>query len=388
MLLRARRVLPIDAPAIDDGGVLVDAGRIVAVGPFGGFGRAADEDLGDVLLTPGLVNAHTHLELSHNRPPAVRPASFAAWIGEMAAGPAVDTAAATRDGMAECLRHGVTCVGDISKFASITRPILAASGLRGVSYGEALGFGPARPRFDAGLVAAADVPVGGRVVKGVTPHAPYTVSADGYRAALATGLPLATHLAESVEEGQFVRELDGPLADVWRRLGNWEPADHADRFDGSPVAYAKSLGLLDVPAVLAHCNFVDDADLALLAAGCANVVWCPRTHERFGHPPHRWRDMLAAGVNVAIGTDSRATSPDLNLLAEAAAVDAPAAELWPRVTLAGARALGLGDVCGSITPGKAADLAAFELGGGGEEDVLRSARAPVRVWIAGDEATY
>src|SRR5205823_6508560 len=118
-------------------------------------------------------------------------------------------------------------------------------------------------------------------------------------------LPLAIHLAEIPEEREFLRSHTGPLREMWQRLGHWE--DFPGTFAGSPVAFAKMLGLLDYPTLLAHVNDCDDDDLALLARGKASVVYCPRTHRYFERPPHRWREMLAAGINVTIGTDSCAS---------------------------------------------------------------------------------
>ena len=100
----------------------------------------------------------------------------------------------------------------------------------------------------------------------------------------------------------FWHIIPGRCRRIWDRKGRWD--DSVPYFDGGPIRLAKSLGLLDFPTLLAHVNYCDDSELALLAAGRSSIVWCPRTHDYFGHPPHRWRDMLAAGINVAIGTDS------------------------------------------------------------------------------------
>src|SRR5205814_2099478 len=146
---------------------------------------------------------------------------------------------------------------------------------------------------------------------------------------------------------------------LWNMLGLW--ADPVETFRGSPIEFAKSVGVLDEPTLLAHVNYCDDAELATLSRGRASVVYCPRTHAYFGLPPHRWRDMLAAGINVALGTDSRASSPDLNLLDDLRLLHRLGPEvapqtLWHLATLNAARALGVDACTGSLTPGKAADL--------------------------------
>ena len=151
---------------------------------------------------------------------------------------------------------------------------------------------------------------------------------------------------------------------------------------------AKALGFLDFPTLLAHVNYCSDEELSILAGGRASVVWCPRTHDYFGHPPHRWRDMLAAGINVAVGTDSCASSPDLNLVEDLRllhkqwpAVDAQ--EIWSLATCRAAAALGIDDV-GSLSPMKFADLVAFPAPGPDPlRTILEQTLFPAALWIGG-----
>src|SRR5205814_3937646 len=122
---------------------------------------------------------------------------------------------------------------------------------------------------------------------------------------------------------------------LWNMLGLW--ADPVETFRGSPIEFAKSVGVLDEPTLLAHVNYCDDAELATLSRGRASVVYCPRTHRYFGHPPHRWREMLARGINVVVGTDSCASSPNLNIVDELRllheiAPDFPVESIWKMTT--------------------------------------------------------
>src|SRR5690606_27182882 len=180
-------------------------------------------------------------------------------------------------------------------------PILRDSPLRVVSYGEALGLGGARERFER-LMREAIEPdqQTGRLRVGLTPHAPYTVEGPGYEqcvsAARQRQLPLATHLAETPAETEFLLHQTGAFRDLWEHLSQWR--DDIPLAGLRPVPFAQAVGLLDYPALLAHVNYCEDEDLRLLAQSQASVVWCPRTHRHFGHPPHRWRDMLQAGINV------------------------------------------------------------------------------------------
>jgi cytosine/adenosine deaminase-related metal-dependent hydrolase len=223
----------------------------------------------------------------------------------------------------------------------VTRPILSESPIRAISYGEVIGLGKRRSRFEELFPLAIDKTLERPGLNiGISPHAPYTVEPDGIRRCLEVAREelsfLTIHLAETPYEEEFIRHHTGPLKEMWERLGAWE--DFPERFDGTPVAYAKALGLIDFPTVLAHVNYCTDDDLAILAGGTATVAYCPRTHRYFGHPPHRWREMIGRGVNVVIGTDSCASSPDLNLVDELRllheiAPDWPVEKLWEMVTV-------------------------------------------------------
>lgn len=398
-LLRARTVAPVSVPPIDDGAVMIENGLIVDVDQFNrveGFVAGVEIiDLGDTLLLPGLINAHTHLALSHlDRGP--RPSSFIDWLLSIAPrlNLAADNAnetliAATLDGIAESIRAGVTCVGDITIRPGALRPAISKTPIRCVSFGEVLGLGKSRPRFNAALPDAIDrVFETDRLRVGLSPHAPYTVDFEGFATCATIAhqmtMPICTHLAEHPAEEQFLRTHDGLFRLAYERLGTW--SDDVPRFAGSPIDFAVATGLLDVPAVLAHVNYITDSELERLARSRASVVYCPRTHAFFGHAPHRFRDMLRNGINVAVGTDSRASSPDLDVVAElrhirSIAPEMTADQLIRLITINAAVALGLDDAIGTIEPGKHADFAAFDAGS--LDELLTDAKPPSAVWIAG-----
>jgi len=174
---------------------------------------------------------------------------------------------------------------------------------------------------------------------------------------------------------------------MWERLGSWE--DFPGTFDGTPVAFAKSLGLLHRPTVLAHVNYCNDADLDLLArpATRASVVYCPRTHRYFGHPPHRWQEMLARGINVAIGTDSCASSLDLNLVDELRLLHAidpgfPVEVLWRMATINALLAVRW------VSDFVHGDFVVFDVSTDQPlTEILESDRLPREVWIEGEKIT-
>ena len=392
-----------DRPVIRGGAVVFDAATILAVGDDKALRKehpsAQIVEAGQAVILPGLVNAHAHLELTHLDRPATPPADLASWIIELQSRASVpeDQVAATiggavAEGVAQCLRFGVTAVGDISQRCDLTRPLLKDGPVRVVSYGEVLAMGQRRRLLEERLGRAIDDVHGTHWLRmGVSPHAPYSVEPAGFRRCLEEAqrldLPLATHLAETAEEAEFLASHAGPLRSIWDRVGGFD--EDVPTFSGGPIRLARWLGLLDESrTVLAHVNWCDDEELDVLASGRASVVYCPRTHAYFNHPPHRWREMLARGVNVAVGTDSTASSPDLNpvddlRLLHRIVPEVPPATLWRLATLNAARAVGLDRECGSITPGKRPDFGVFAAGDDPLRHVLENPGLPQQVWTAG-----
>jgi len=391
-----------DRPAIANAAMLVVDGRVIEVGTIAQIRKAHRleifEDLGDVIILPGLVNAHTHLELSDCHAGDSPGGSFSDWILSIRARMRLGerdirtvAAHATEHGIEECLRFGVTCVGDITSQIEESRRVLAKSPISCVSYGEVLGLGPQRARAEGSLVRATDDTFASdRLRIGITPHAPYTVDLKMLRACIEAAsqrrLPIAMHLAETPDEREFLTSRSGPFRKVWDSIGQWD--DSIETFPGGPIEMAEALGLLRAGALLAHVNYCNDAELALLSRGRSSVVWCPRTHRYFGHPPHRWREMLAAGINVAVATDSCASSPDLNILDELRLVrqlapDLSAQAIFEMATIRAARALGLQNDVGSLAPGCRADYAIFRITSSNPlEDLLHGTAVPCSICIA------
>jgi 5-methylthioadenosine/S-adenosylhomocysteine deaminase len=371
--LRARWVLPILAPPIADGAVLVgEDGRITAVGEDGDVPRPAgvpSEDLGVAALLPGLVNTHTHLELTALRG-LIRARPFAAWVRAVRVAKeglaAPDVEAAARWGVLEQFAAGVTCIGDTGSTGAPAHA-LAALGARGVAYQEV--FGPAPERLDRSL-AELEAALAGimplrspRLAIGVSPHAPYTVSDALLEAVCALagkrGLPLAMHLAESADEHALIADAAGPFAEALRARGIVvEP-----RGD-TPVAWALAHGLAGVRPLCIHVATADDEDLGTLAAAHATIAHCPWSNAVLGNPRASLGAMRRHQLTVGVGTDSVAAGGGIDLLAEARLATRDL-ELSPReqlrlVTWDAAAALGVRDV-GALSGGAWGDLAAVGL---------------------------
>jgi len=352
-------------------GVLRGRGALIEdVGPEREVLPAADHrELGEVAVLPGLVNAHTHLELTHLRGqlPARRPMSQ--WLyGLRARWPAThDLDAAVEDGAAEALATGTTALADVCH-NNRARRTLKQTPLRSVCFAEVTGIGPlvesAIPRLQKRIHGCRSTQ---RMRFGISPHAPYTTAEEVYRQAVALARrrhwPLATHLAETESERQFLLRGSGRLFDFLTHMGLMTSSVRIP--ECTPVAFAQRVGLFDGPCVLGHVNYVDDAEMKTLAGSGASVVCCPRCNDFFGRSGHRYAEMLQAGINVAVGTDSLASNTSLDMIAELARLRAEAKAdnqtLLEMGTLHGARALGWDDRIGSLAPGKQADWIAVEV---------------------------
>jgi cytosine/adenosine deaminase-related metal-dependent hydrolase len=380
--LRATVVFPVDLPPIENGVVVIEGERIVSVGKSA---EGEEPDLGDVALFPGFVNAHTHLEFSHLRQPLGQAGMrLVDWtrlvIGER--GRRDNACSGTIfAGLEESVAAGVTTIADITTADIATK---SSSGVDLTSFAEVIGFSRARAES---AFAAAETRLAHSLQSsakvGISPHAPYTVSPDLLerlvKFAQVKGLPLAMHVAESREELQLLQSGSGPYQELLEERSMWDPnvipsGSHA-------MQYLRVLS--HAPrALVIHGNYLDYEELRFLGANRdhMSLVYCPRTHTYFGHDTYPLAAARAMRVRVALGTDSRASNPDLSILAEMRHVFRVAPTIDPLEvlrmgTLSAAKALGRDNEAGSITPGKLANLVAVPIASGtrgAPKDVLVS----------------
>jgi 5-methylthioadenosine/S-adenosylhomocysteine deaminase len=391
MLLCAKYVLPIAAPHIEDGAVLVDGDRIVDVGPRAAMLAAHPaekvRDFGLAVLMPGFVDLHTHLEYSVFRG-LVDDLPYTQWkmqVGRL--GSRLD-AADWKDsavlGAMEAIGSGITTIADITKSGN---SVAASSdaGLTGIVYREVSTMDKSQvaARMDA---ATSDIAAwratadGSRLEIGIAPHSPYTCHPALIEAAanLAAdeGLPAAIHLAGSRDEYDFVRYGSSPLAQDFREESGWR--DVAWMPTGvSPVRYVYQWGLLQLPRILAvHCVQVDDADITILADNGVSIAHCPRCNAKLGMGVAPLTKFFEHGLTVGLGTDSPASNNTMDpfdemriglLIQRSVSDEADFARYFTARTLVrlgtiwGARALGLDAEIGSLEPGKRADIIAVDL---------------------------
>jgi len=374
---RAAFVLAEPGILIPNGAVHVsDSGRISKVEPWNGGSPVLEAEIADwgfALILPGLVNAHTHLELSGLGGKFARPERFTDWLLQVIRRrretPPAELQQAVRFGAGMALSGGTTLLGDISSCGA-GRQALQDFRLRKVVFEEAIALDSADAASAASSLAralAATAP-DELLAAGISPHAPYSVSPPLYRmtAALARekNLPLATHLAETAAEAEFLLHGTGELVDFLGRLGKLPAGWRAPGL--APVPYLEGLGVLGRYTLLIHCNYLDADSVARIRLSQSTVVYCPRSHAFFGHQDHPVRLLLDAGVNVALGTDSLASNDSLCVLDEMRYLfgrrkDLRADEIFAMATINGAAALMPVQGCGRLRQGCWADMAVIEL---------------------------
>jgi len=385
MLLRSQIVLPVTAPPLEDGAVLISGERITAVGPWKALSMATTGpviDLGDAVVLPGLVNTHCHLDYTRLAGFLAPPRRFTDWLqsvlGLKAGWSFSEFADSWLAGAGELIRSGCTTVMDFEAVPELLPEAWHGTPLRVVSAMEITGIRSGRRpeeiveeaigRFE-GLQP---LPAGKALA--LAPHSPYSTRPELLRlaavAARERGMPISCHVAESVDEFEMFTESGGPMFQ-WLK----GQRDMSDCGKGSPLKHVAELGLLSARAVLVHLNHLAEGDLEILAKSGSGVVHCPRSHDYFGHVPFEYERMLAAGIPVSLGTDSLLSvrrgsggMPRLSLFDEMRSFlrshpKVAPAEVLRMVTVVGASMIGWGGELGELRTGCLADLVVVPYGG-------------------------
>ena len=380
MTLAARYIFPVEGPPIAGGHLTIREGRVARVGPADG--GKPDLDLGNVAITPGFVNAHTHLELSPIEAEGGEhggPEDEVAWlrrvIDQRRGITRDDLRAAVCRNLAATLASGTTLVADTTT-AGLSWEQVARAPVRAVVFAELIGLSRRRSAQtdqearDWLATVTPEAQVASCSLPGLSPHAPYSTAGWLYRHAATTRLPLSTHLAEMPEELDLLEHRGGRLRRFLEDLGAWD--DDWEPIGPSPADYIRKGPLRRADWLVAHGTYLRPDEFWQLRPEAAPdgqrvaVAYCPRTHARFGHAPHPFRALLERGVIVCLGTDSLASTPTLSVLDEArflrrADPSLPGPLLLTMATLFGAWALRADTVTGSLRPDKSADLAVVAL---------------------------
>jgi len=422
-IVSAKWVIPMSAAPIEDGAVAIEGDSIVGVGTretlASEYPDVQATDFGEAAIIPGLINCHTHLELTVMRGFLEREESdFFAWLKKLTIARLEgmtddDLLVSATSGAVEAVRAGITCVADASDAASESMKALHAVGLRGIVYQES--FGPdasmARENFEklTEKVNGLRDLESNRVRVGVSPHAPYTVSGPQLeliaQLAIAEDLPLMMHAAESEAEAMLMLDGSGPFARNLSMRGiEWRAPGM------STIEYLKSRGILDARPLLAHCIRVNDEDIETMRQFGTRVAHCPKSNAKLGHGSAPLAAFIKHGVAWGIGSDSVASNNTCDMLEEArfAALVArvsgneskdrmvSAEDILYAATFGGARALGMDDRIGTLAPGLQADIAVVALDGAHQQPVhdavaaviFASSGRDVRMTMVAGEVVY
>jgi len=384
MILRARTVLPIVGPVIHNGAVVIAGKRIQSVGRWRDLAATKSDavtDLGEVILMPGLVNAHCHLDYTNMGGQFSPPKHFIDWLKLITSTKAgwnkADYMASWVAGAQMLLRSGTTTVADIEAVPQLLPGVWNSTPLRVISLLEMIGITKRRPPqtvLSETLEALSGL-VHRRCSVGLSPHAPYSTIVELLRMtselARRRGWLLCTHVAESKTELAMFMEAAGDMFEWLQRSGR----EMSDCGLGSPVRHLERCGLLCRNLLATHANYLTRGDAALLGRRRVSVVHCPRSHAFFRHDPFPLKRLVEAGVNVCLGTDSLASvikpprqSIELDMFAEMRVLaerhpSVSASSVLRMATINGARALGRKALIGEISRGALADLIALPCAG-------------------------
>jgi cytosine/adenosine deaminase-related metal-dependent hydrolase len=385
-ILTADYLLPINAPPIAHGAVVIEGTGIAAVGKrdeiAARYPGVEVDDLGGAAILPGFVNCHSHLEITSMRG-ALDDVEhdFTAWLLKLTAKRQSltdkDLELAAMSGALEGVRAGVTCFGDIGRYGRAGLIALKATGLRGVLFQETEfspddriagdAFEKLTDKFFTLRQGETDL-----VKVGLSPHAPYTVGRRLFELiaefAIAETIKVSIHAAESGDEHELMTVGTGFFRTHYERFG----VDWASPLCSS-IEFLSSTGILAAKPLLAHCITASEIDIALIAATGSSIAHCPKSNAKFGHGYAPFESFLDSRIAVGLGSDSVASNNVCDLLEESrfAAISARnregskrfirADEMLETATLGGARALGLDDKIGTLEPGKQADIAVISL---------------------------
>lgn len=421
-ILSADWVLPVTGEAIENGAVALCGDKIVEVGLrsdlIGRFEGVSEKSFGQAAIIPGLINCHSHLELTVMRGFLDDiEHEFFDWLLRIAKtrGETLDDSEiidSARLGALEGVRGGVTCFGDIGRLGQAGFSALKEFGLRGVVFQETEFSPDDAQSADAfkRLIDNFDVlkdSENGLVKAGLSPHAPYTVSASLFGRiasfAVSSKVPVSIHTAESAIEEDLMQHGRGAMAEFYTGRGiHWQAPGK------SSVRYLADLGVLEAKPLLAHCVWVSDEDLDLIKSSGSSVAHCPKSNAKFGHRAAPFETFLDQNLRVGLGSDSVASNNTCDLFEEGrnAALTArtrenkkrlvTAREILQTMTIGGARTMQIETLTGSLEPGKQADLAVVTLSNPAQQPVsdiyasvvfASGARDVIATYVAG-KAVY
>ena len=374
-VLRAKYLLTNPNTLINNGVVVVSNDKILFAGRFKDLNKQEAcriIDLGNSVITPGLINAHSHLELTNLNGRINYTGSFAGWISQILNAKKGwtedDYTLSVRSGIKKSIEAGTTTIADITR-DGFSLAELRKSKLRKTVFYELIDFNPSRAEETIrDFKARFNDTYGNNLLSiGIFPHAPYTVSKDLYNQCSTVSdqlkIPIATHLSETNEEIEFLTKGTGNLATLLRDLNTLGDWNHPGL---RPIAYLNQMGILKNNLMIIHCNYVTIEEIMMLKSSKSSIVYCPKSHKYFQHMIHPFRKLIDQNINIALGTDSLASNDSLSILDEMKCIydgnkDIKPQDIFFMGTIAGAVAVGLENKIGRLEPGFDADITAIQL---------------------------
>ena len=376
IIVKAKYLITNPENFTENGAVAVKGTKIHRVGTFDEIRTLADIDkiidLGNAVILPGLINMHTHLDLTNLQGRIKPTTNFTHWVFQIVGArirwKEEDYISSIEKGIELCVESGTTTVADIAN-TEYSFSVLKKSPLRKVVYKEVIDLNPdhAKDVLKKTQTELSTITTDDLISIGLSPHAPYSVSKELYQAiaqfAHETDIPVCTHLAETRDEIEFLTKGAGSFPAFLRQLrampDNWQPPGL------TPIHYLNETGILKNHPLLIHCNYVTDEEISTIKSSSASVAFCPRSHHFFGHTNHPVQKLLDAGINVGLGTDSLASNHSLSILDEMKFLSLnnsiPPNILLTMATINGAKTLGLESKVGQIKEGFEADLCGVRL---------------------------
>ena len=376
IIVKAKYLITNPEHCIEDGAVAVNGTKIYRIGTFEEIKALTSVDkiidLGNAVILPGLINIHTHLDLTnlHNR---IKPTSnFTHWVFQIVGArirwKEEDYISSIEKGIELCVESGTTTVADIAN-TGYSFSVLKKSPLRKVVYKEVIDLNPnhAKDVLKKTQTELSSIITDDLLLTGLSPHAPYSVSKELYQTiaqfAGETGIPVCTHIAETRDEIEFLTKGTGIFPAFLRQLrampDNWQAPGL------TPIHYLNETEIFRNRPLLIHCNYITDEEISVIKSSGASVAFCPRSHHFFGHTNHPVQKLLYAGINVGLGTDSLASNDTLSILDEMKFLSLRHSispkTLLTMATRNGAKALGLESKTGQIKEGLEADLCGVRL---------------------------
>ncbi len=375
-ILRAKYLLSTPEKLIENGALVIDESKIVDADKYPDIHRERSYpviDLGESVILPGLINAHTHLELTSLHGSIKPTKSFTNWITKVVrtrlswSDEALNNS--VQNGITMSLESGTTTLADVSATGHSFQK-LRDSPLRKTVLHEVIDFNPATAKttIQSAREKINSLHYNNLFTAGISPHAPYTASDELYRKCSTLSrelnIPICTHIAETKDEIEFLTNGSGGFVSLLKAQNmldeHWHPPGLL------PVEYLNNIGALKDKWILIHCNYLSNKEISIIKESGSSVVFCPRSHQFFGHEKHPFRDLLAKGINVALGTDSLASNSSLSILDEMRFLYERHPDLKPQqilsmATINGAMALGIEDKVGRLWEGFEADITVIEL---------------------------